>query len=359
MFSNLRLYNFKNHKDASFDFDLINLIYWENGSGKTNILEAIYLLINAKTFGTSHISNLVKFWENNFMLSGNLEADISDKNIKLTFDKNLYKTNLLINSSSFSRQKFLNNLWVTALFFSPQDINIMYLGPSLRREFLDETMLLSFPNFSKVKSNYAKILKNRNKLLKDISLGKSQTSDLKFWDEAFCKISVEFYSYRLKFIDFVIEHISSISSILENKYLIEFNYETKVDLGNISGSISAYLAKNQQRDILLGHTYIGPHLDDFYFKVQTLDSTHKSEEFLSRWENKSLLLWLKFLQIEFLEKIWEKKVILLLDDVFSELDDKHISLILEKCENYQTFITAQNIPNFTLNIPNFKKIILN
>jgi len=359
MFSKIRLYNFKNHSDISFDFDLINLIYWENGSGKTNILEAIYLLINAKTFSTSHISNLVKFWENNFILSWLLRDDFIDKNIKLTFDKALYKTNLLINTSSFSRPKFLNNLWLTALFFSPQDINIMYLGPSLRREFLDETMLLSFPSFSKIKSNYTKILKYRNKLLKDISLGKSQISDLAFWDDAFCKVSVEYYVYRLKFIDFVKEHISSISNILENKYQIEFIYETKVNLGNISDSISSYLEKNKQRDIMLGHTYIWPHLDDFYFKVQTVDSVHKSEEFLSRWENKSLLLWLKFLQIEFLEKIWEKRLILLLDDVFSELDDKHISLILEKCEKYQTFITTQNIPNFALNIPNFKKIILN
>lgn len=359
MFSKIRLYNFKNHRDISFDFDLINLIYWENGSGKTNILEAIYLLINAKTFGTSSISDLVKFWENNFMLSGILENDVLDKNIKLTFDKTLHKTNLLINSSAFSKPKFLNNLSISALFFSPQDINIMYLGPSLRREFLDETMLLWFPNFSKIKSKYAKILKNRNKLLKDISSNKATISDLDFWDNSFCQISEEYYSYRLRFIDFVKEYISSISSILENKYQIEFIYETKVNLNNIKESISSYLSKNKQRDIMLGHTFIWPHLDDFYFKVQTLDSVHKSEEFLSRWENKSLLLWLKFLQIEFLEKIWEKKLILLLDDVFSELDDKHISLILEKCEKYQTFITTQNIPNFTLNIPNFKKINLN
>lgn len=106
-----------------------------------------------------------------------------------------------------------------------------------------------------------------------------------------------------------------------------------------------YLSDNRERDIITGHTYIGPHLDDFQCLV---GENIPSYSYLSRGENKTILIGLKFILIDFIEQSSKKETILLLDDLFSELDSEHIESILEKAGNRQLFITTQNIPSFLL-----------
>ncbi|MBP8016605.1 DNA replication/repair protein RecF, partial [Candidatus Gracilibacteria bacterium] len=232
------------------------------------------------------------------------------------------------------------------------------LGPSLRRDFLDETLILSDIVFGKIKSDYLKILKNRNKVLKNIFEKNTTKRELIFWDNAFIEISLKYYDFRKRFIIFIEENIKIIEDMLKNKYKLKFIYETKVDLDNISNSISNYLEKNLDRDILLGYTYIGPHLDNFYFNVIIGNKSYKAENYLSHGENKSILIGLKFLQIAFIQQYNKTDIILLLDDIFSELDKDHIILVMEKCNNYQSFITVQNIPNFLDNNDKIKTINL-
>jgi DNA replication and repair protein RecF len=130
-----------------------------------------------------------------------------------------------------------------------------------------------------------------------------------------------------------------------------------VDFADLVKSISNYLEKNTDRDIITWYTYIWPHLDDFHFTVDTGKMPINTEECLSRWENKSILIWLKFLEIEFYKKKHSENMVILLDDIFSELDDSHISWVMKYCENYQTFITAQNMPNFLHNKANINIIL--
>lgn len=142
------------------------------------------------------------------------------------------------------------------------------------------------------------------------------------------------------------EGLGSIERLLEGRYRISFEYSTKVDLDNITESVGKYLQEKRERDIITGNTHIGPHLDDFFFLVHLGTTSIRSDEYLSRGENKTILLGLKFLEIFFIESVTSKKSILLLDDLFSELDTNHIAAILKNTENRQLFITAQNIPNF-------------
>lgn len=108
-------------------------------------------------------------------------------------------------------------------------------------------------------------------------------------------------------------------------------------------SILEYLRANRERDIITGHTYIGPHLDDFQCLLKEEIPSHA---YLSRGENKTILIGLKFILIEFIEQSSKKDTILLLDDLFSELDSEHIQSILNQAGNRQLFITTQNIPTF-------------
>lgn len=128
--------------------------------------------------------------------------------------------------------------------------------------------------------------------------------------------------------------------------MLSFQYSTKIDFENIESGMLRYLRENRERDIITGHTYIGPHLDDF----QCVLSPHniQSNSYLSRGENKTILIGLKFLLIEFIEQSSKKETILLLDDLFSELDAEHITSLLMRAGNRQLFITTQNIPSFLI-----------
>lgn len=152
--------------------------------------------------------------------------------------------------------------------------------------------------------------------------------------------------YRKKLTDFIEERISSIETLLEGKYALAFRYTAKVDFGDIESSMLRYLRENRERDIITGHTYIGPHLDDFQCIIS---DNIPSNTYLSRGENKTILIGLKFILIEFIEQSSKKETILLLDDLFSELDSDHIESILSQAGNRQLFITAQNTPSFLVN----------
>ncbi|EKE29252.1 MAG: hypothetical protein ACD_2C00200G0003 [uncultured bacterium (gcode 4)] len=356
MLRSLELHDFKIHTDSEFSFSDMNLIVWANGSGKTNILEAIYLLLNSRTYQSQNIDRLVNFLGESFLVSGKIGEDYLSKTPKVTYDSKTQKSSFLLNWIKSTRPKYLENTKHIAVFFSPLEMNIIYLGPSLRRDFLDEVCTLSNVAFSKVRSDYSKILRSRNKLLKWIQEWKAEKEDLKFWNSAFVKVTSEYYTHRKKFLDFVSDNISIIENFLENKYKLSFNYKTKVDFADLEKSISAYIEKNIDRDIMTGCTYIWPHLDDFQFIVETTRHIMSSEECLSRGENKSILIWLKFLEIEFYKKLHSENIIILLDDIFSELDDEHIGSVMDYCDRFQTFITAQNMPQFLLDKANINVI---
>ncbi|MDD2565589.1 MAG: DNA replication and repair protein RecF [Candidatus Gracilibacteria bacterium] len=357
MLNNLSLYNFKNHKEIELEFDFFNLIVGQNGSGKTNILESIYLLLNSHVYGGLKINRLVNFFGENLFVDGVLDnSDGMTKEFKVTFDSASSKTSYIYNKTKVTKPRYIDSLKHTAVFFSPAEINIMYLGPSMRRDFLDEVCMLFDPSFLKIKSDYSKILRNRNKLLKNISEGKASKGDLKFRNDAFISKATSYYIHRKKFLDFIKERISKIEDILGNKYSLEFEYITKVDFTDIEGSIKSYIEKNIDRDIIVGHTYIGPHLDDFEFRVQFGKTYYNSSEFLSRGENKSILIGLKFLEIDFYLQKHSENIVILLDDIFSELDNEHIKAVLDFSKRFQTFISAQNSPSFLLNSADIKII---
>ncbi len=346
MLFSLNLNNFKNHKNINLEFSNQNIIYWSNWSWKTNILEAIYLLTNTYSFLNKNIIELVNKSEWSMMISWNIKEENNLKNVKITYDSELKKMNFILNNTSIYKIKYLSLIKTTSIFFSPFEINIMYLWPNFRRDFFDEILNLTFLNFWKIKIDYGKILKNRNKVLKNIYEKKSNINELSFWNKAFIDISIKYYEYRIKFIDFIENNLNFLENILDNKYCLSFNYETKINLNKIYDSILNYLEKNTDRDIIIWHTCVWPHLDDFCFNVKFNNNLYKTNSYLSLWENKSLLIWLKFLQILFLQIYNKNDIILLLDDIFSELDDNHISLIMQKCINYQTFISTQNVPKF-------------
>ncbi|MDD4530564.1 MAG: DNA replication and repair protein RecF [Candidatus Gracilibacteria bacterium] len=347
MIKKIILTNFKNHKNIEFVFDEINLIIGDNGKGKTSILEAIYFSNNLKSPFEIPVENLINNFSENTLIRLEIEKDDLFFEIKIAIQKDTRKIKIFANNKQVSKSELNKILKYKTIFFSLLEINLIYLGPNLRRNFLDEILENAFEPFNKLKNNYSKIIKNRNKILKNIFDKKSGLDELKFWDDSFLEIANEYYNYRVKIVDYIKNNINVIEDLLDNKYKLTFNYLTKVDLKDTKKSIKDYLGKNKDRDVFLGKTCIGPHLDDFNFDVNIEDNYYSSDNYLSRGENKTIIVGLKMLQISFLKELFpNNKIILLLDDLFAELDKKHIGLILDNLSNNQSFITAQFLPHF-------------
>lgn len=285
-------------------------------------------------------TELASGFEGAFFVRAKLENPAGlEYEFRISCDTEKKAVSFAIQGENVSRAAYLSKLPVRAMLFSPIEMNVLYLGPSLRRDFLDEPVSLAFPEFAKVKKDYSAALKNRNALLKKISEGEAKAADLSVWDPLFTAKAAEYFRYRMRFVDYVRSRSDDISSLLDGKYRVRFDYQTKTDEADIEGSIAAYLSKNRDRDVVLGHTYVGPHLDDFGLTVVLPSGEVRSEGYLSRGENKSLLYALKLIAADFLIEKGGKPLVLLFDDLFSELDPHRSDLVLKRVAD-KDFIIA-------------------
>lgn len=333
MITELRLVNFRNFEQLKLNsLEKENFIVWENGRWKTNILESISLLSNNSITWLS-FDELVKKWEDYFFVEY-----LSDNWNKVSFSytKEKKKKQYMLNNKKITKKKF-NQVTNKCVIFSPIIMNMMYLSPSLRRDFLDDLLKSSFEKYEKIMIDYKKIIKHRNKTLKSIADWKCSKDEINFWNEKFVEVAVLMYKYRFKIVNFLKSSIENTKEFFSGKIEnIEFVYKTKVSEENAWQDIKDYLIKNMDRDIILWRTAIWPHVDDFDILVDWNQLSH----FASRWETKSMILWLKLLEWIFIEKMTEKRPILLIDDLLSELDDSHKNMLLKKIEYYQTFISS-------------------
>ncbi|PZM85057.1 hypothetical protein DLH72_02270 [Candidatus Gracilibacteria bacterium] len=332
MINSLKLVNFRNFSDKKIEkFELKNFIVGENGRGKTNTLEALSILGNNSILKLS-LDDLVKVGEDYFFL----EIEDSEKGkIGFYYSKKDKRKNFLLNGKKITKKIFLENSY-SCVIFSPIVMNMMYLSPTLRREFLDEVLKSSFYDYEVLLKDYKKILKSRNSCLKAIYEGKASKEEIFFWDKKFIEISEKIYNYRFQLIDFFEKSIKNIENYFSVKFeQICFNYVSKVSKNTVGQDIKKYLEKNIDRDIILGRTSIGPHIDDFDI---ILDGISLSK-FASRGEVKSVIIYIKLLEGIFIEKKTGKKPILIIDDLLSELDDNHKNTLIDKIIYYQSFIS--------------------
>jgi DNA replication and repair protein RecF len=345
----LKLINFRNFEEKIMeDFEIENFIIWENGKWKTNILEALSQIWNNSLLKLD-LDNLIKIWKDYFFIEVRDEVNT----YSFHYSKNDKKKSFLVNNKKTTSKNFFLKTY-SCVIFSPISMNMVYLSPSLRRDFLDDTLKSSFPIYWNLLKNYKKILKSRNLTLKAINEWKASKSEIQFWDKKFIEIAKNIYEYRLQLIDFLQKMILEASMFFSWKIkIITLEYVTKISKNDIENSIKTYLETNFERDIILQKTHIWPHIDDFIIKADDINIV----EYASRWEIKSIMIYLKFLEWIFIEQKSGKKPILIIDDLISELDWVHKELLIKKIEYYQAFISSiyDNTEN---NKENYHKFIL-
>lgn len=331
----IKLTNFRNHLNKEISFkDSINLIVGPNGIGKTNILEAIHLVSTAKSARTKYDSDLINYGCNFCIVlleeeNNNLEIQI----IKSSEMENASSKKVKVNKVP-KKVSYFTGLF-NSILFTPQDINLITNPPSERRRYLD--MLLSQANidYKKKLSDYIRAVKQRNKVLEQINEGYG-FGQIDYWDSQILSLGKYIQEKRIEFFDYIKDRLTENNKRLNSKENILEIYYQRNEMSK------ERLEKYKDKEIYAKSTLVGPHRDDFgiYLNKRNLAN------FGSRGQQRTSLLALKLSEIDFLRYKTNENPVLLLDDIFSELDEKHRKTIIDTIKEQQTIITSTEIPNF-------------
>jgi len=338
----LQLQNFRNYDKYELEFDEsknLFVVLGGNGKGKTNILEAIYMLSTGKTFRTADQDNILKWGQDFFTTKGEVEIDNEKKSLEVSYSNYPRKQKIFkINDVPKKHSEYLGTF--ISVIFHPKDLNLIYLEPGLRRKYLNLLLAQTDKYYLESLSNYTRIIKQRNALLDEISDGNTSAAELDVWDE---KISIEgskLIHKRDEYIKFLNKKLPKIyreiSGGKENVSVIHLRKTEGDTVDEITQSYIQKLRLKRDKDVRYGSTSVGPHRDD----VQFILDEHPFEDSASRGEARTLIISLKIAEIAYIKKIRKTLPILLLDDVFSELDEERQSHLLNAVKDCQTFITA-------------------
>ena len=326
------LQHFRSYTQEKFDFDPhLTVVIGPNTAGKTNLTEAIQLLASGKSFRGQSDKELVQFQEEIARVQGLVE-EAEDKTklevIVLTPESNngRFGKKFLVNGVAKSRNNFVGVL--PLVVFRPEELDIVIAGPSLRRQFLDDVLQIVDREYYLSSIAYEKALRQRNALL-DIAkeTGRKNTQQFAYWDELVIRHGSLLHEKRKEFITYLNEAEKDI-----------FPFEIVYDHSIIS---TERLKQYETAEIGAGNTLVGPHRDDFYLLMTDSEGEKRDiKTFGSRGQQRLVVLQLKLLQIQFVQEKLQTKPLLVLDDIFSELDSGHINLVLEKTFGQQVILTT-------------------
>ncbi|MBQ2872702.1 MAG: DNA replication/repair protein RecF [Bacilli bacterium] len=337
----LNLKNFRNYLDLDIEFnDKLNIIIGNNAQGKTNILEAIYFLSITKSFLSVNEKTLIHKDKDFTRVNGdifngnfkkNLAVKISNDGKKIEVNKKLIKRNI----------DYLGNLRV--IIFSPDDIRLLKDSPGNRRRFLNIELSQLYDKYIKILSEFNIILKQRNEYLKIIKNSPINLEYFNILNEKYVDLSVSIYLYRFNFIDKVNQYISDKYSFISGddglliKYISDIDITDKNTMKNI---MLNKLSEVKDREIMYGNTQIGPHKDNFSFYL----NENNLLLYGSQGQLKMSILALKLAEIDVFKEVTGEMPILLLDDIFSELDiEKRNKLIKFLNDDVQTIMTTTDL----------------
>ncbi len=345
---NLKLSNFRNYDNLSIDFDSrLNILYGDNAQGKTNILEAIYFCGTTKSHRGSKEKEIIKFNEKESHIKLLLDRDGSEYNIDMHLKRNKNK-GVAINGIPIKKTSDLFGI-INIIFFSPEDLNLVKDGPATRRKFIDFELCQLDNVYLHNLTNYNKTMIQRNSLLKQISFNSKLLDTLSIWDKQLIKYGNYVIASREKFINRLNEIVYDIHSKLSGgreELIIEYKPNISIE------DFEEKLFSNRKNDLKYQNTSIGPHRDDIIF----LNRDINIRQFGSQGQQRTCALSIKLAGIELVKKVTNKKPVLLLDDVLSELDNKRQNYLLDSIDGIQTIITCTGLDEFIRKNMKFDKV---
>lgn len=353
--SKIELQNFRNYESLSEELGSgVNIFYGNNGQGKTNILESVFFCAIGRSFRYSKDFDLVKNGADQFKIALTIGGDITN-DIAITYKAGSGAANseksARVNGLYLRRLGHLmGNL--LSVIFSPEDLEIVNEGPSVRRKLLDIVISQIYPAHYFDLLQYNKIIAQKNMLLKDFDAQKSGLAELLdvYNDQlsaAGARISARRMILCRELESFAVEKNSRISAgeTLSFQY-----YSNSFDLSNytenfeefsknIQSEFSELLRSRKNKEIERVHSLYGPQNDDLLISLNGMDL----KRFGSQGQKRTAVLSIKLAEMLVLYKHTGRKPVLLLDDVFSELDESRCSMLLESIAGFQTLLTTANL----------------
>ena len=353
----LKLLNFRNYKEAILEFNPgINIFIGDNGSGKTNILEAIYVLSLTKSSRYGTDLDLIKHEESNLQVEGNVTFDDYEKKYKVTIDK--FTKRVYINGNQVKKiSDYISEFCVTS--FLPNDIEIIKGAPSVRRNLLNIQIGLLYNNYLKHVNEYNSLLKIRNEYLKRINLnGQADTKYLDIINSKMIDVSVKIYYFRFFYISEINKILPKIYKKLTGISDIKIDYQNSLgileyDENSIREMMQKKYKKNLYKEMMQGMTLTGLHRDDLVFLVNNLDA----KIYASQGQQRLIVIAYKVAELLVFKKIKHEYPVLLLDDVFSEIDIKRRNNIVKFLKSeIQVIITTTDLEDIEPDLVNNAKI---
>ena len=360
----LQLSNFRNFKRKSLVFSSkTTVIVGPNASGKTNIMESLFLLSTGKSFRARVEVEMINHKEEIARVRGefakpktNLEVVLTRGEITIGEDpektEKAPRKRLLVNKLGKRLSDFAGNFKV--VLFGPQDLELVIESPSRRRSFLDAVLSQVDREYRRASLSYEKGLRQRNRLLYRIREEGLSRTQLLFWNRLLIKNGDYMSAKRNEFIHFV-----NATGKLNNQ-----DFRLDYDKSAIS---EARLEQYREEEVAAATTLVGPHRDDFCFRLKKNKQARNLSRYGSRGEQRMGILWLKLAELAYIEEQTQEKPTLLLDDIFSELDHEHREVVMRVVKEQQTpqrprsagqVIITTSDPHFVEDLKKVEKIKL-
>lgn len=345
--NNLELTNFRLHKHTKIEFSSqLNYIVGGNGQGKTSLLEAIYYLCTSKNLNQSRDQEVVLFDEAFFKVKGKF-IDLTNNNVEVIYSSKENKKMLNLDKKNIKRASNLIGKF-PVVTLTPSDHSITMGAPADRRKFIDSVISQASNTYLKILIDYNKTLRQRSALLYQIRENNHPQllEQLDTWTDSLVKLGTEIIDHRIKFIKTFSEYIKeSYNTIMESIEVpsIEYKYLNENANSVIKEAFKLELKNLQNQEIARAKNLVGPHRDEFMFKINDLDL----RKYGSQGQHKTFQIALRFGEFFFLQDTMGKRPIFLMDDVFGELDAYRANKISEYMKKIgQAFITLTDFSNF-------------
>ncbi len=343
---NIKLSNFRNYSHLNVNFnEKMNIFIGKNAQGKTNILESICVLALTKTYKNGVEPNLISFNKKKALIKGSVKDTKLTNKLEICIEEG--NKTLKINNNEIRKiSEYISNLNI--IVFSPEDLEIIKGSPNVRRNLINMQLSQISIKYLNTYNEYNKILKIRNEYLK--LLLTSSIADKNYLDiitEKLIEKAIIIYQERKKYLDFINKNINSIYKKITGEEKLSIIYETNIDIEdfsteNIYNVIKDKFNKEYRKELNYGMTLYGPHRDDFIFSLNGKNLKY----FGSQGQQKISILSFKLSEIDIFLEYRNTKPVLLLDDIFSELDINKRNKLLEFINtDIQSIITTTDLKN--------------
>ncbi len=331
MIENIRLQRFRSYKDDSFEFDPgVNIVVGPNASGKTNLLEAVLVLARGSSYKAKD-QDLVQFGKDWARLDGYVAG--RDRTVKLEVQGERVEKSFIVEDKIFKRLNLERT--VPVVFFEPNHLQLITRGPDQRREFLDDLLERSQLGFKQLLASYRRALAQRNALLKQEPVRAMR--QLFAWNLRLSDLGGKVAVARHELIEQINRQLTrNYNQIAKGRSSVRLEYASHFPAATYASRLLHKLESSSRLDLERGFTAYGPHREDVNFYLNKKLITQAA----SRGETRSLMLALKVFELGLIEKARGQKPILLLDDVFSELDGARRYALVDHLQNHQTIITT-------------------